>query len=40
MAFSEIADALYVIDILYYTVIDGCWGIGGVNNNKFETSSF
>ena len=32
MAFSGIVAVLYMIDILYYTVIDDSWGIG-------ETSS-
>jgi succinate dehydrogenase hydrophobic anchor subunit len=31
MAFSGIAVMLYVIDILYYTIIDDVWGIGMVN---------
>lgn len=28
MAFSGIVVMLYIIDILYYTVIDDSWGIG------------
>jgi hypothetical protein len=28
MALNEVIDKLYMVDILYYTMIDDGWGIG------------
>lgn len=30
MALNRIAAVLYIADILYYTIVDGSWGIGKV----------
>lgn len=31
MALFDIVVVLYIIELLYYTVIDDVWGIGGAN---------
>ena len=40
MAFSGIVAMLYVIDILYCTVINDNWGIGVVNYKKHNKSTY
>jgi hypothetical protein len=32
MALNEVFEMLYMVDILYYTVIDDDWGIGNLHS--------